>query len=97
MLADGVVTRHAVFNMRAHKVVCACVHALIIRLQVPAAAAVMIGDDVCDDVGGAMACGMAGVLGELATPQLQFPVFLARYLPVVSTQLATPASLAAAQ
>eukprot|EP00878_Enallax_costatus_P026032 GHUV01027904.1.p1 GENE.GHUV01027904.1~~GHUV01027904.1.p1 ORF type:complete len:262 (+),score=77.67 GHUV01027904.1:254-1039(+) len=24
--------------------------------------AVMVGDDVCDDVGGAMACGMAGIL-----------------------------------
>jgi FMN phosphatase YigB (HAD superfamily) len=27
-------------------------------------AAVMVGDDVRDDVGGALACGMAGVLGE---------------------------------
>lgn len=24
----------------------------------------MVGDDVLDDVGGAMACGMAGILGE---------------------------------
>ncbi|WIA19499.1 hypothetical protein OEZ85_004110 [Tetradesmus obliquus] len=31
-------------------------------LQVPPEAAVMVGDDVCDDVGGAMACGMAGLL-----------------------------------
>ncbi|WIA39773.1 hypothetical protein OEZ86_005829 [Tetradesmus obliquus] len=30
-------------------------------LQVPPEAAVMVGDDVCDDVGGAMACGMAGL------------------------------------
>jgi hypothetical protein len=27
----------------------------------------MVGDDVCDDVGGAMACGMAGLLGESIT------------------------------
>jgi FMN phosphatase YigB (HAD superfamily) len=38
---------------------------LLFVLQVPPQAAVMVGDDVRDDVGGAMACGMAGVLGEL--------------------------------
>lgn len=39
--------------------------ALLVAAQVPPEAAVMVGDDVCDDVGGAMACGMAGLLGEL--------------------------------
>lgn len=33
-------------------------------LGVPPEAAAMVGDDVCDDVGGAMKCGMAGILGE---------------------------------
>jgi FMN phosphatase YigB (HAD superfamily) len=39
-------------------------------LGVPPSAAVMVGDDVRDDVGGALACGMAGILGEgmLGTP-----------------------------
>jgi FMN phosphatase YigB (HAD superfamily) len=32
-------------------------------LGVPPSATVMVGDDVRDDVGGAMACGMAGILG----------------------------------
>jgi hypothetical protein len=30
----------------------------------------MVGDDVCDDVGGAMACGMAGLLGELLVDRM---------------------------
>jgi len=39
-------------------------------LGVNASAAVMVGDDVRDDVQGAMDYGMAGILGEYATTVL---------------------------
>jgi predicted HAD superfamily phosphohydrolase YqeG len=40
-------------------------------LEVPPSAAVMVGDDVRDDVGGALACGMAGILGTYSRSHLQ--------------------------
>lgn len=40
-------------------------------LGVPSSAAVMVGDDVRDDVGGALACGMAGILGMYSQSHLR--------------------------